>query len=107
MMFFVMGVQVLKACPHVPEIKTKLLLPRYRALLQKFIDRWKRDPGFLVYHRESITLALRQELSCSSSLEDSHCHHVRLGECCIVDGLKEAIEERVVEQGVELVVEAR
>jgi hypothetical protein len=106
-MFFAMGVQVLKACPQVPEIKTKLLLPRNRALLQKSIDRWKRDPGFLVYHRESITLALRQELSCSSFPEDSHCHHVRLRECCIVDGLKEAIEERVVEQGVELVAKAR
>jgi hypothetical protein len=106
-MFFVIGVRVLKTCPHAPEIKTKLLLPRCRTLLQKYIDRWKSDPGFLVYHRESTTLALRQELGCSHVSKGSRCHNVRLGECCIVDGLKEAIEERVIEQEVAPVVEAR
>jgi len=107
-MFFVIGVRILKNCPHAPEVKARLLLPRCRALLQKYIDRWRSDPGFLIYHRESTNLALRQELGCSCFSRDSRCHDVRLGECCMVDGLKEAIEARVVEQEeVKLLIEAR
>ncbi len=89
-------------CPLASEIKKELLSPRFGDLLGTYISRWMIDPGFLVYHRESTTLALRSELGCSLVRDNSpcRCHHVRLAECCIADTLKEAMAERITEQEV-------
>ena len=92
-------------CPHAPEIKRQLLMPRCKGLLQRYIDHWKIDRGFLVYHRESTALSLRQELDCFCPTRDCQCGcgHLRLAECCMVDILKEVMEEHIVEQELEVV----
>jgi len=87
-------------CTHGPEIKSQLLTPRYRMLLQSFIDRWKSDPKFLVYHQASTILILRRALGFPHASEPrcAACDCDRLMECRMAEVLKEAMEERIAEQ---------
>jgi len=87
-------------CPHSSEIKAKLLTSRYRMFLQSFIDRWRSDPKFLVYHHASTILSLRHALAYphASEAHCAVCDDDSLMKCHMVQVLMEAMEERITEQ---------
>jgi hypothetical protein len=87
-------------CPLAPEVKTKLLSPPYRWLLQKYCDRFKVDPSFLSYHRASTLIAIRQELNIPLEWigRCAACDKNTLSDCQLVDLLNEAIQERIEEE---------
>jgi hypothetical protein len=87
-------------CPKAPEIKSRLLSHRYKALLQEYIDRWRIDPKFLLYHRASTILALRHELSYAPTAENPchKCDSDNCEECQMAEVLQEAIKERISEE---------
>ncbi len=92
-------------CRHETLIKGMLLSPRFKRLLQSYIDRWKVDPNLLVFHRASTNLRLRQELALPLAGSDACriCDFDTLMNCQAADILKGCMEQRIIEEEVESV----
>ncbi len=89
-------------CPQAPEIKAKLLSPAYSKFLQSYIDRWKVDPSFLIYHHASTVLALRRQFDDAPAGNCcGKCDYDSLQTCDMSEVLRVAMTERIIEQETE------
>ena len=84
-------------CLNVDVIKSRLLSPANRSLLEKYTARYLADPDFLYYHRSSVTLELRHELGMGFGYTNgiAHCSDNHPDHCHILSVLKEVIEEQL------------
>ncbi len=94
-----------QTCRHALLIQGKLLSPPFERLLQGYIDHWKVDPRFLVYHRASTNLRLRHELGLPLGGSDvcRVCDFNTLMNCQVAAILEGCMVQRIAEEEAESV----
>jgi hypothetical protein len=82
------------SCPSYASLIEMLQSEPYAGFVSEYRDILEEDPDYLVYHHTSAALKLQFLLKDEDfpSLCIGDCIDERLGECCVVTALREAIK---------------
>ena len=85
-----------KTCPPFESVVDTLSSGKYAAMVEEYCAIAKEDPAYLTYHCMSVALRVQYELKLKDfpSLMIGGCMSRFPKACCLVEALKEAIEQR-------------